>query len=126
MSASITVHVPLTIRRRPGRRTVVAPGGGSWQPTRADPAMVKALARAFRWRRLLEDGRYESISAIAAKEKLDRGYVGTVLRLSLLAPDLVEAVLSGGSGDLGLARLLEPWAVQWEEQRRLLSSWCRI
>jgi hypothetical protein len=53
------------------------------------PAVVKALTRAFKWRRLLEEGRYESISAIAAAEKLDRGYVGSVLRLTLLSAKIL-------------------------------------
>lgn len=89
-------------------------------PRRGDPAMVKALARAFRWKRMLETGRYASISEIAAKERIDRGYVGTVLRLTLLAPDIVEAILNGHSGDLSLQRLLEPFPLEWNEQRSLL------
>jgi hypothetical protein len=115
VSASITVHVPMTIRRQRGWRTVVAAGGEQWRSPRTDPALLKALARAFRWRRMLEDGRHESISAIAIAEKLDRGYVGTVLRLTLLAPDIIEAILSGGS-EAGLARLLEPFPVEWKAQ----------
>jgi hypothetical protein len=67
---NITVRVPLAVRRRPGRKTIVSPEGGmSTIRTRADPAMVKALARAFRWKRMLKDGRYSSISDIAAAEK---------------------------------------------------------
>ena len=67
--------------------------------------MVKALARAFRWKRMLEDGRYASISEIAAAEKIDRGYVGTILRLTLLAAGIVEAILDGRQPDgLGLPR----------------------
>ena len=67
-ATSITVRVPLAIRHRRGHRTVVTPEGGRGPAaarTRADPAMVKALARAFRWKRSLEDGRYASISEIA-------------------------------------------------------------
>ncbi len=96
--ASITVRVPLTIRRRPGRRTVVTPaqdGGETAIPTRADPALVKALARAFRYQRLLDEGRYASISEMAVAEKLDRGYLGRILQLTLLAPGIVEAILDG-------------------------------
>jgi hypothetical protein len=55
--------------------------------------MVKALARAFRWKRMLETGRYASINEIAAAEKIDRGFAGTILRLTLLAPDIVESIL---------------------------------
>jgi hypothetical protein len=71
-----------------------APGGVRYQASaRADPSLVKALARAHRWKRLLENGTYASISELAAAEKIDRGYVGTILRLTLLAPDIVEAIL---------------------------------
>src|ERR1700761_6870305 len=107
---SITVQVPLAIRRRPGRKTIVSPAGVSSAntcevPRRADPAMVKALARAFRWKRTLETGRYVSVSDIAAAEKIDRGYVGSILRLTLLAPDIIEAILDGRQPeDLGLPR----------------------
>src|SRR3954469_5835542 len=97
---SITVQVPLAIRRRPGRKTIVSATGTASAdlcmiPRRADPAMVKALARAFRWKRMLETGRYASISEIAAAEKIDRGFAGTILRLTLLAPDIVESILDG-------------------------------
>ncbi|WP_233256291.1 hypothetical protein [Falsiroseomonas bella] len=71
VATSITVRVPLTIRRRPGRKTVVTPvqdGGEAALPTRADPASVKALARAFRYQKLLDEGRYGSISEMAAAE----------------------------------------------------------
>jgi hypothetical protein len=65
VATSITVRVPLTIRRRPRRKTVVTQmwdGGEAALPTRTDPALVKALARAFRYQRLLDEGRYASIS----------------------------------------------------------------
>jgi hypothetical protein len=128
---SITVHVPLPVRRRPGRKTVVRPDGRAYSPsiatpsiaTHADPAMVKALARAFRWKRMLDDGRYASISEIAAAEKIDRGYVGSILRLTLLAPDIVEMILDGQQPDgLGLPALLKPFPVEWGQQRAELSA----
>ena len=97
-AGSITVRVPLTIRRRPGRKTVVTPVRSSAKaalPTRADPTLVKALARAFRYQRLLDEGRYASISEMAAAERIDRGYLGRILQLALLAPDIVEAIPDG-------------------------------
>ena len=109
-AASITVRVPLAIRRRPGRKTVVTPvcqQGGTVMPTRADPALVKALARAFRYQRLLDEGRYASISEMAKSERIERGDLGNLLRLTLLAPDVVEAILDGRqTADLGLAKLV--------------------
>ena len=121
---SITVRVPLAIRSRPGRKTIVRPGGSTPSAliaANADPAMVKALARAFRWKRLLDAGRYASISEIAAAEKIDRGYVGDVLRLTLLAPDIVEAIINGRQPpELALAELLRPWPLEWQNQRLAL------
>ncbi len=124
--ASITVRVPLTIRWRPWRKTVVTPvrdGGEAALPTRADPALVKALARAFRYQRLLDEGRYASISEIAAAEKIERGYLGSLLRLTLLAPDIVEYILDGRQPpELSLPRLLEPFPLAWDEQRGVVAD----
>jgi hypothetical protein len=125
-ATSITVRVPLTIRRRPGRKTVVTPvtgGAEVAEPTRGDPALVKALARAFRYQRLLDEGRYASISEMAAAERIERGYLGSLLRLTLLAPDIVEGLLDGRKPpELGLPRLMEPLPVAWAEQRQDLFS----
>ena len=125
-AASITVRVPLSIRRRPGRKTVVTPGRDSAEaahPTRADPALVKALARAFRYQRLLDEGRYASISEMAFAEKVERGYLGTILRFTLLAPDIVEAILDGRQqADLGLPALVGPFPLEWDTQRTALAG----
>ncbi len=125
-AASITVRVPLAIRRRPGRKTVVtAEGAPAAVPTRtrADPALVKALARAFRYQRLLDNGRYASISEMAAAERIERGYLGALLRLTLLAPDIVEAVLDGRQPDrMGLPTLMDPFPLEWIRQRAALNG----
>ena len=120
-AASITVRVPLTIRRRPGRKTVVTPvreGAEAVLPARADPTLVKALARAFRYQRLLDEGRYASVSEMAAAERIERGYLGTLLRLTLLAPDIVEAILDERhAAELGLPKLMRLISVDWPGQR---------
>lgn len=124
-ATSITVRVPLTIRHRPGRKTVVTPKTDGVAPvtTRADPALVKALARAFRYQRLLDEGRYASISEMAAAERLERGYLGSLLRLTLLAPDIVSAILDGRhSRSVTLAALLEPFPLCWRSQGKLFGS----
>lgn len=74
--------------------------------------MVQALARGFRWRKLLETGVYGTIDEIAAKEKINSSYVGRLLRLTLLAPDIVEAILDGRQPvEMTFAMLLKPWPV---------------
>jgi len=91
--------------------------------TRADPALVKALARAFRYQRMLDQRQYASITEMAAAEKLERGYLGSLLRLTLLAPDLVEAILDGRQPEgMTLSAMMEPFPVEWEAQRRGLAG----
>ena len=125
---SLTIRVPLAIRQRGGRKLVVTPEGEAIPasaPTRArvDSTLVKALARAHRWKRLLENGTYASITELAKAEKIDRGYLGRILLLTLLAPDIVEAILDGRQpAELGLPRLMKPFPVVWSEQRRALQT----
>jgi hypothetical protein len=128
-ATSITVRVPMAIRRRGGRKVIVSPdgsvlpGAARHATTTADPALLKALGRAFRWRRMLEDGRYASVSEIAMTEKIDRGYAGSILRLTLLAPDIVEAIVEGKQPpEMTLPALLEAWPVQWDGQRRAFAA----
>ena len=121
---SITVRVPITIRKRGGRRLVLAPEGQEgWAPSRArvDSTLVKALARAHRWQRMLDDGRYSSVSELAAAEKLDRGYLGRILMVTLLAPDIVEAIMDGRQpAELGVHVLREGFPGEWGEQQTAL------
>ena len=122
-ATSITVRVPLAIRHRPGRKTVVTPMTDGVAPiaTRTDPALVKALARAFRYQQMLDEGRYATISEMAEAERIERGYLGGLLRLTLLAPDIVSAILDGQQrGSLSLAVLAGPTAFGWDEQRTAL------
>lgn len=124
-ATSITVRVPLAIRHRPGRKTVVTPMADGVAPvtTRADPALAKALARAFRYQRMLDEGRYASITELAAVEKLDRGYLGSLLKLTLLAPDIVESVLDGRHPErIGLPVLLDTLPAAWDAQRAAINA----
>ena len=120
----LTVHIPLTVRRRGGRKVVIAPDGTEAPviaAARIDSTLVKALARAFRWRRMLETGRYATIDELAAAEKINASYVSRILRLTLLAPDIVEAILDGRQPEaMTLPGLLGPFAVEWGEQRAVL------
>ena len=124
---TITVRVPISIRKRGGRKIVLAPDGTPGAPALsfrgADNAMVKAIARAFRWRQQLECGAHTTIVEIAAAEKINASYVGRILRLSLLAPDLVESILTGRRPpDFQLENIiLERFPVLWQQQRAKFS-----
>ncbi len=121
VATSIMVRVPHTIWRRPGCKTVVMPArrdGEASPPTRVDPALVKELARAFRYQRLLDEGHYASISKMAAAERTDRGFLGRVLQLTPLAPGIVEAILQGRQPlELGRPAMIEPSPAGWVPQR---------
>ena len=116
---SVTVRVPMTFRKRGGRKQVIAPDGHpSWAPPRAriDNTMVKALARAFRWRRMLETGRYTTIDELARAEKINASYVSRILRLTLLAPAIVEAILDGRQApEMTLPLLMKAFPVEWSK-----------
>jgi len=121
---TLTIHVPMTFKTRGGHKLVITPDGvPSWaEPrTRIDNTMVKALARAFRWRKLLETGIYATIEEISVSEKINTSYISRILRLTLLAPDIIEMILDGRHPtDLTMAALMKPFPVEWLEQRRQL------
>jgi len=95
---SIRVHVPLTLRRRGGRKVILAPDGSAGWATpqpRIDSTLVKAIARAHRWQRLLENGAFASLRDLADAEKISPTYISRLLRLTLLSPEIVQQVLDG-------------------------------
>jgi hypothetical protein len=119
---TVTVRVPFSIRHCGGRKLVLAPDGttNTWAAPRrrVDNAVVKAIARAFRWREMIENGTHATIAEIAAAEKINGSYVSRVLRLTLLAPDIVEAILNGRqSAELTLTALMLRFPVLWSAQR---------
>lgn len=114
---TVTLHVPFRFMKRGGRKEMQLPDGAA-QPRRADNTLVKALARAFRWKRMLESGEFATIAELAEREGIASSYMTRVLRLTLIAPEFVEAILDGKQGpEVTLARVLDPLPVEWSKQR---------
>ncbi len=115
-----TVTVPFTIRKRGGRILVMTPDGSTAAPiprARVDSALLKALARGFRWRRLLETGDFATIEEIAEAENINPSYISRVLRMTLLAPEIVEAILAGTQpAGLTRAKVMKPFPMEWQHQ----------
>ncbi len=115
-----TVTVPFAIRKRGGKKLVITPDGTAATPApraRVDSALLKALARGFRWRKLLETGDFATIEEIAEAENINPSYVSRVLRMTLLAPEIVEAILSGRQPEgLTMARAMQPFPWEWQRQ----------
>lgn len=119
---TITLHVPFRIVKRGGRKEMQLPDGAPTQ-RHPDDALVKALARAFRWKRMLESGEFSSMSELADKEGISFTYMARLMRLSLLSPDIVDAIMAGGQPvGITLARLTGPFPLNWKEQHALWSA----
>ena len=116
---TITVHVPFRVVKRGGRKEMHLPERAA-QLRRTDSTLIKALARAYRWKRLLDAGSFATIEEIAAHERISASYLTRVMRLTLLAPDIIEAILDGRTPALGMDELLSPMTPLWSEQRALL------
>ena len=118
---SLTVTIPISIRKRGGRKVVVSPAGTEpWAPSRPriDNTLLRAVVQAFHWKQQLETGRFATISELSETKKLDRSFVSHTLRLTLLAPELVEAILDGRQPrTMELQPLMRGLAVEWELQR---------
>lgn len=113
---TVTLHIPFRVVKRGGRKEMHLPEGAA-QPRRTDNTLVKALARAFRWKRMLESGEFTTIGELAQREDVAPSYMTRVLRLTLLAPDIVEAILDGRKAPkVKLAGLMEPFPEEWAKQ----------
>lgn len=122
----VRVHVPMTLRTRSGRKEIIVPDGVEYtQDSRPDyhEAMVIAISRAHRWKKLLDDGKYSSVAEMARAFKMNRYCMARQLRLTLLAPEITEAILNGREPEgLSLERLRRPMPMLWEEQRVKVAS----
>ena len=119
---TMTLHVPFRIVKRGGRKEMQLPEGAT-QLRRADSTLVKALARAFRWKSMLESGEFVTIAELAEREGIATSYMTRILRLTQLEPGIIEAVLDGRQSDtVTLARLMDPFPISWIEQKNIFSG----
>lgn len=121
---TIIVTIPMAWKRRGGRKVIIAPDGSdAWAPAkpRPDETLIRALARAHRWKQLFDGGKYRSAGELAEAERVTRSFVNRLLRLTLLAPDIVEAILDGRQPKgMQLEELVPAMPSSWEEQRQRL------
>ena len=124
---AVVVHIPMRLRRRNGRQMILAEGEVvPVSAARADDTdnganrtLIEAIARGHRWQAQLESGEYPSLEDLAHAVGFDRTYVGRMLRLTSLAPDIIEAILRGDEPDgLSLEKLRRNLPVRWDEQRK--------
>jgi len=112
---TVTITIPFRVAKRGGRKEVqLPPGTNNRSP---DYTLIKAVARAFRWRQIIENGDMGTIAELAEHEKISPSYLTRVMRLTLLAPDIIEAILDGNPPSVGMTELLDPMTPVWAEQR---------
>ena len=113
------VSIAVSFLQRAGRKQILSPAGTApWSPApRVDSALVKAVVRAHRWRQMIESGKYSSSAELAKAEKVNDSYLSRILRLSMLAPDIIEAILTGRQpSTLQLDELIKPLPAVWKQQ----------
>jgi hypothetical protein len=97
--STLIVRIPMRFQRRGGRKRIVAPEGSEIVPTTTRPqpdgTVIKALARAWRWQRMLDEGRFASVRELAEAERVGLSYISRILRLTLLAPEIVDGSWTG-------------------------------
>ena len=122
---TLVIRVSMKFKKRGGRKEIIVPEGLPGSRPSKSPAqdpLVTALARAFHWQELIDSGRYASVTELAEALDVDRSYVGRIMRLALLAPDIVEAVVRGEEpSGLSLERLTKRLPMLWSEQREMLT-----
>jgi hypothetical protein len=117
---TVTLHVPLRLVKRGVRMQMQLPDGAA-QPRRTDNTLVKALACAFRWKRMLESGEFASISEVAKRGGIAFTYMARLMRLSLLAPEIVDAIMDVRQPEsFTLANLMDALPLDWKEQQMQL------
>lgn len=123
--SGVRVHVPMTFRNRSGRKEIVVPDGLENAEDSAPDyheALVIAISRAHRWKRMLDEGRYGSVAELAQAVKVNRHYLARLLRLTLLAPNIIETILGGQESDgTSLSKLYHPVPALWADQESVLA-----
>ena len=88
---TVTIHVPFRVVKRGGRKEMILPDAALAQHRHVDNTLIKGLARAFRWKRMLDTGACPTLGDLASQEKISPSYLTRVLRLTLLAPDILPS-----------------------------------
>lgn len=117
---TISVHIPVTFKKHGGRKYIISPHSmpEEYQPAKESDSILRAIAQAFHWKGMIERGEVISVADLAIKLNMNESYTGRVLRLTLLAPDIIDAILAGRQPKhLTLRDFLKPMSHDWNGQR---------
>ena len=116
----VVIRIPMQLKTRRGRKEIIVPEGlpgARRSKAEAQEPLLTALARAFHWQEMIESGWFSGVTELAAALGLDRSYVGRILRLTMLAPAIVEMIIEGREpSGMSLERLVKGTSLVWAEQ----------
>ena len=123
---TLHIRIPMQFSRRSSRKMIVGPDGKTIsemidaEADNTDYTFISALGKAFSWQRMLDEGKYQTPKELAEKEKVEVTHMNRVMRLTLLAPDIIEAVLNGKQPrTLTLQNVVRGFPISWQEQRKV-------
>lgn len=123
---TLHIRIPMQFSRRSSRKMIVGPDGKTLnemidpEADNTDYTFISALGKAFSWQRMLDEGKYQTPKELAEKEKVEVTHMYRVMRLTLLAPDIIEAVLNGKQPrTLTLQNVVRGFPISWQEQRKI-------
>ena len=115
-NGNVLVTVPITLRFRSGRKRVFFSANDAIE---VDP-LVMNIARAFRWQKLIDSGVYRNANELAKAIGKDHAFVARTMRLTLLAPEIVHAILAGTlKRDIPIENFRKEMPIRWEDQKKL-------
>lgn len=122
-NGNLHIHIPMILRRMQGRKKIIIPetlDGKYDEPLPVQNSVAKALIKSFAWSEILECNQVKSITELAGQIGVDSSYVTRILKLSTLAPDIIEAIFNGEEPNgLSLTKLTKSFPMNWHEQREV-------
>ena len=115
-NGNVKITIPMSFRRCAGRKRIVTPDS---ETSFTDP-IITNLARAFRWQALIDSGKFSNVHELARAIGKDDGYVSRIIRLTLLSPEIIHAIIAGTlEKDIGIEQLKQAMPLMWDEQKKM-------
>ena len=112
-NGNVKITIPMSFRSCAGRKRIVT------QELNTN-SIITNLARAFRWQALIDSGKFSNVHELARAIGKDDAYVSRIIRFTLLAPDIIHAVLAGKiNKSISTEKLKQALPPMWEDQKKM-------
>ena len=115
-NGNVKITIPMAFRSCAGRKRIVTTDS---EMIFTDP-MITNIARAFRWQALIDSGKFSNVHELARGIGKDDGYVSRIIRLTLLSPEIIHAIIAGTlEKDIGIEQLKQAMPLMWDDQKKM-------